>query len=332
VSPYGPIERSGAGGPALPGGFHATVLARSGRKVAGLTWHAAPDGGACFPDGPGWIYVSNSGLPLVGGASALRLRPDGSIGAAYRILSGTELNRAGGATPWHTWLSCELGHRGRIFECDPYGVRAPRPRLAMGRFKHEAVACDPDRQVVYLTEGERDGCFYRFTPFDWGDLTEGTLEVLCVSGRWEQVPSPAALLKGTRHQVRGARRFDGGEACHYAGGRCLFTGDGTLWAYDARAATLERVCDGVRGVTAAPSGDLYVARRAGRIDVVTPDLAVAPFLEFGGDAGGDAGIELAGLAFAPGGGRLYFSARRGATAAGDTFEVTGPFREPADGT
>ena len=41
----------------------------------------------------------------------------------------------------------------------------------MGRFKHEAAACDPDRQVVYLTEAERDGCFYRFRPGDWGDLT-----------------------------------------------------------------------------------------------------------------------------------------------------------------
>ena len=68
------------------------MVARSGHKVAGLTWHAEPDGGACFPDGAGWIYVSNSGLSLVGGASALRFRPGGSIGDAYRILSGTELN------------------------------------------------------------------------------------------------------------------------------------------------------------------------------------------------------------------------------------------------
>ena len=33
-------------------------------------WHWAPDGGACFADGAGWIYVSNSEIPVVGGASA----------------------------------------------------------------------------------------------------------------------------------------------------------------------------------------------------------------------------------------------------------------------
>ncbi|MER6945619.1 alkaline phosphatase PhoX [Nonomuraea sp. NPDC000554] len=322
-SPYGPIQPPGADGLALPGGFTGRVVARSGRKVAGLTWHAAPDGGACFPDGPGWIYVSNSELPLLGGAAALRFRADGSVGDAYRILSGTDLNCAGGATPWHSWLSCELGHRGRVFECDPYGVRAARPRLAMGRFKHEAAACDPDREVVYLTEGEPDGCFYRFRPSDWGDLTEGTLEVLCVSGAWRPVPSPAALLKASRHQVEDARHFDGGDACHYAGGVCYFTtkGDGVLWAYDAEASTLDRVYDGVRAITAAPSGDLYVARETTEIHVISPDRSVTPFCVLDGHAG----AELTGLAFSPDGGRLYFSAKRGRSD-GDTFEVAGPFR------
>ncbi|MFG2072633.1 alkaline phosphatase PhoX [Nonomuraea maritima] len=323
--PYGPIGRPGESGLALPQGFTGRVVARSGAKIAGLTWHAAPDGGACFPDGDGWIYVSNSELPLLGGASALRFRAGGDVIDAYRILSGTDLNRAGGATPWHTWLSCELGHRGRVFECDPYGVRAARPRLAMGRFRHEAAACDPERQVVYMTEGEPDGCLYRFRPGDWGDLTEGTLEVLCASGRWRPVPSPAALLRATRHQVEDARHFDGGDDCHYAGGVCYFTtrGDRGLWAYDAGGSTLERLCEGVRAVTAAPSGDLYVARDAGRarIDLVAPDRSVAPFLRLDGHDD----VELTGPAFSPRGDRLCFSARRGRTE-GLTFEVTGPFR------
>ncbi|WP_113702665.1 alkaline phosphatase PhoX [Nonomuraea lactucae] len=327
VGPYGPLEPTGGDGLALPAGFTGRVVARSGRKVAGLTWHTAPDGGACFPDGAGWIYVSNSEMPLLGGASAIRFRADGSVADAYRILSGTDLNCAGGATPWHTWLSCELGHRGRVFECDPYGIRAARPRLAMGRFKHEAAACDPDRQVVYLTEGERDGCFYRFRPGDWGDLTEGALEVLCASGHWRPVPSPAALLKAARHQVEDARHFDGGESCHYAEGVCYFTtkGDSGLWAYDAQTATLDRVCDGVRAVTASPSGDLYVARDSMRIDVITPERTVTPFLRLDGHARS----ELKGPAFSPDGGRLYFSSQRGRSgdpADGHTFEVAGPFR------
>ncbi|MFG3440552.1 alkaline phosphatase PhoX [Nonomuraea sp. NPDC047897] len=327
VGPYGPLQPAGLAGPALPEGFTGRVVARSGHRVAGLTWHAAPDGGACFPDGAGWIYVSNSELPLLGGASAIRFGADGSVADAYRILSGTDLNRAGGATPWHTWLSCELGHRGVVFECDPYGQRAARPRLAMGRFRHEAAACDPDRQVVYLTEGEPDGCFYRFRPGDWGDLTEGVLEVLCESGGWRPVPSPAALSHPTRHQVEDARHFDGGEGCHYAGGVCYFTtkGDGGLWAYDAQTSAVERVCDGVRAVTASPSGDLYVARDAMRIDVITPDRVIAPFLALGGHDGS----ALKGPAFSPDGGRLYFSSQLGTAgdpSDGHTFEITGPFR------
>lgn len=55
--------------------------------------------------------------------------------------------------------------------------------------------------------------------------------------------------------------------------------------------------------------------------MVTRGRTVAPFLRLDGPAG----AELTGLAFAPGGGRLYFSTRRG-RAGGDTFEVAGPFR------
>jgi hypothetical protein len=79
---------------------------------------------------------------------------------------------------------------------------------------------------------------------------------------------------------------------------------------------------GTVAITSAPSGDLYLARRGGRIDVVTPDRTVAPFLRLDGPAG----AEPTGLAFTPDGDRLYFSARRG-RAGSDTFEVTGPFRD-----
>ncbi|MFI6319361.1 alkaline phosphatase PhoX [Nonomuraea sp. NPDC050556] len=333
-SPYGPLQPPDDVGLALPEGFTGRLVARSGHRVAGLAWHAAPDGGACFPDGDGWIYVSNSEIPLLGGASAIRFAHDGTVRDAYRILSGTNLNCAGGATPWRTWLSCEEAYRGRVFECDPYGSRPARPRLAMGRFKHEAAACDPDREVVYMTEDEKDGCFYRFRPTDWGDLTEGTLEVLCHGMVWKEVPSPAALVKATRHQVDDARHFNGGEGCHYADGVCYFTtkGDNRVWAYDAKASTLEPIYDadsplsGVDNITGTASGELFVAEDGGNmeINVITPQRVAAPFLRLHGHSRS----EITGPAFSPDGTRLYFSSqrgRRGILTDGHTFEVTGPF-------
>jgi hypothetical protein len=59
-SPYGPLQAANADGILPPAGFTSRVVARSGQQVAGHPWHNAPDGGAVFADGDGWIYVSNS--------------------------------------------------------------------------------------------------------------------------------------------------------------------------------------------------------------------------------------------------------------------------------
>ncbi|MEV6108604.1 alkaline phosphatase PhoX [Streptomyces sp. NPDC051940] len=340
-SPYGPLLAADANGVALPQGFTSRIVARSSHSVGGATWHGAPDGGACFADGDAWIYVSNSELPLIGGASAIRFRADGSVDRAYRILSGTTLNCAGGATPWNTWLSCEETWRGRVFETDPYGVRSAVARTAMGRFKHEAAACDPDRRVVYLTEDEEDGCLYRFTPTTWGDLSAGRLDVLCDAGGgavvWQRVPNPSPLFTETRDQVSSALKFDGGEGCYYAGGVCYFTakGENSVYAYNAAANTLGKIYGGggtlgtVDNITGRSGGDLYVAEDGGNeeINIITPDGVVAPVMRLDGHADS----EITGPAFSPDGTRLYFSSQRGTSGNttgidGVTFEVRGPFR------
>ncbi|HZF89720.1 alkaline phosphatase PhoX [Streptomyces sp.] len=348
TGPYGPLGSPDANGIRLPSGFTSRVIARSGQRVAGTsyTWHNAPDGGACYADGTGWIYVSNSEINPGGGASAVKFSSTGAITAAYRILSDTRTNCAGGKTPWNTWLSCEEVDRGYVYETDPWGAKAAIRRDAMGRFKHEAAAADPVRQVVYMTEDVTDGCFYRFKPTTWGDLSSGTLEVL-VAGTgtsgpvtWARVPDPTGAT-ATRNQVSGAKRFNGGEGCYYADDTCWFTtkGDNRVWQYNAATQTIELAYDdslvttgtapltGVDNVTGTSSGDLFVAEDGGNMEicVITPNDVIAPFVRIDGQSGS----EITGPAFSPDGRRLYFSSQRGTTGSssgGITYEVTGPFR------
>ncbi|WKU08062.1 alkaline phosphatase PhoX [Micromonospora sp. HUAS LYJ1] len=349
TGPYGPLGGADGNGIQLPAGFTSRVVARSRQTVPGTsyTWHAAPDGGACFAAGTGWIYVSNSEITPGGGASAVRFAADGTVTSAYRILSGTNQNCAGGATPWGTWLSCEEISRGFVHETYPQGGTSAVQRPALGRFKHEAAAADPVRQVVYLTEDETDGCFYRFRPTVWGDLSAGTLEVLvagtATSGAvsWARVPDPDGSPTATRNQVSGAKRFTGGEGCWYADGTCWFTtkGDNRVWAYDAVGQRIDLAYDdslvtggtapltGVDNITGTRSGDLYVAEDGGNMEInmITPTGVVTPFLRITGQSSS----EITGPAFSPDGSRLYFSSQRGTagiSAGGITYEVRGPFR------
>ncbi|MGW0117009.1 alkaline phosphatase PhoX [Streptomyces sp. NPDC003327] len=349
AGPYGALGAADANGIQLPSGFTSRVIARSGQTVPGTsyTWHSAPDGGACYADGTGWIYVSNSEISSTGGASAIRFNSTGTVTSAYRILSNTNRNCAGGKTPWNTWLSCEEVDTGYVYETDPWGVNAAVRRAAMGRFNHEAAAADPVRRVVYLTEDKSDGKFYRFVPTTWGDLSSGTLQVLkagtATSGSftWANVPDPDGSPTATRYQVSGAKVFNGGEGCHYANDTVWFTtkGDNRLWQLNLAANTYELAYDdslvpsgaapltGVDNVTGSSSGDLFIAEDGGNMEIclITPDDTVAPFLRINGQSGS----EICGPAFSPDGRRLYFSSQRGtsgSSSGGITYEVTGPFR------
>lgn len=184
----------------VPSGFSVKVVARSGSQPAAASsysWHQNPDGGACYETVDGWIYACNSELVPGGGVGALAFSHDAgndttSVTDAYRILSNTRFNCAGGKTPWNTWLSCEEQGDGAVFECDPYtrtdadAVRKPN----LGLFSHEAVAVDPRNQVIYLTEdGGDQSRFYRWipTPGDWPSggraaMDSGTLQVMNIEG------------------------------------------------------------------------------------------------------------------------------------------------------
>ncbi|WP_338760219.1 alkaline phosphatase PhoX [Nocardia vulneris] len=341
-SPYGPLaKRPDANGLFLPKGFTSRIVARSGRQVASssYTWHAAPDGGACFADGSGWIYVSNSEIDATGGVGAIKFAADGSIVGAHRTLSRTNRNCAGGATPWHTWLSCEEVERGAVFETDPWGVEPAVRRPEMGLFTHEACAVDPERRVVYMTEDRSDGRFYRFVPTVWPDLAAGKLEVLVDNDgtvSWREIPDRSGASTPTRRQVPESKPFNGGEGCYYAAGTCWFTtkGDNRVWAYEAASKKLSIIYEpgggaplsGVDNVTGAANGDLFVAEDGGDMQIcIISGGVVAPFLQVDKSSRS----EITGPAFNPPGNRLYFSSQRGTRGSnsdGITYEVTGPFR------
>jgi secreted PhoX family phosphatase len=128
--------------------------------------------------------------------------------------NGTQMNCAGGATPWGTWLTCEetvngpdVGNdftggnnsllqrkHGYVFEVpaswDAGEHQKPVPIRSAGRFAHEAVDIDPGTGFLYLTEDNFDfpSGFYRYrapqNPMTAKRLTDGgTLEMLKIEGR-----------------------------------------------------------------------------------------------------------------------------------------------------
>lgn len=317
--------------------FRGRIIATSGKQVAGTShvWHTDPDGGACFraPRG-GWTYVSNS-ESIPGGVGYVSFAANGRIIGAGSSLGGTLRNCAGGATPWKTWLSCEEFILGRVHECHPTGAVPAVAHDAMGRFSHEAAACDPANEVVYLTEDEPDSGLYRFVPDAWGDLSVGVLEVLTEVGgvlKWQAVPDPGGLPVACRNQVPGTKRFNGGEGAAMSKGRLVFStkGDQRVWMYDPARNSLSVVYDRavqdgalshVDNVVTSSKGVIYVAEDPGDLQIVLlrEDGSTFPVVQLDQSTN----TEITGPAFNPREDRLYFSSQRNP---GITYEVQGPWR------
>jgi secreted PhoX family phosphatase len=246
----------------VPGGFELTVVSQVGMTMHdGLKMPPAHDGMAAFAGDDGRIVLvcnhemvsdrpeysafgtgfaelpdavkervydwGGSETPGAGGTTTTVYNPkQRTAERIFLSLAGTELNCAGGPTPWGSWLSCEEsfsdpgtsyagGRRvvreerhGYVFEvpASANGLVEPIPLKEMGRFEHEAAAVDPASGIVYLTEDRQHSCFYRFMPTVPGKLTEGgRLQALAIAGRqaarthnWSGTPD---IGKGTRLPV-----------------------------------------------------------------------------------------------------------------------------------
>jgi len=157
-----------------------------------------PDGTANSPFGKDSERLERFDRDLLYDPGEQRLRPGtgGTTTLVYNTreqrklsehlsLGGTERNCAGGPTPWGSWITCEetnvrpndyfkLEH-GYNFEVPAHATEPVKaePLKAMGRFRHEAIAVDPDTGFVYQTEDRNDGAIYRFIPSEAGNLAKG---------------------------------------------------------------------------------------------------------------------------------------------------------------
>ncbi len=291
-----------------------------------------------------------------GGVSRLVIDPNTyRVTSSNMVLTGTLRNCAGGPSPWG-WLSCEESLKpdhGYVFACgtDAVSIQPPKRIPAYGRFRHEAVAINPQTFAAYLTEDDPDGCLYRMVPPDHDQPFEGRLEALRivdhakfhtgtglsrpVDVEWVALSDVSAQHKPLRDQADelGAAKFRRGEGIWWVGDGVAFTATaggserlGQIFhlSTDDRLTLIvesqeQEQMAGPDNITLAPWGDLIVAE----------DTAGATHLR-GVTRNGDiypiarnmlSNSEFAGVCFSPDGTVLFANLQHD----GVTIAITGPW-------
>jgi secreted PhoX family phosphatase len=233
---YGPLvpvrdETDGVVRLHLPEGFEYRSITPTGTPMSdGYLTPGRHDGMAAFNAGPSrYRLVRNHEIngpgpafgnaakaydPMArGGTTTLEVNRHAAKAESWVSCNGTQMNCAGGATPWGSWITAEetvngpdVGNdfsngdnsklqqrHGYLFEVpaswDAGEHEKPVPIRSAGRFAHEAVDIDPETGILYETEdnfGFPSG-FYRYiapqNPMKTRRLTDGgTLEMLKVKG------------------------------------------------------------------------------------------------------------------------------------------------------
>lgn len=307
--------------------------------------------------------VSQYDYSCPGGTTTLTVDRDRNLIKHHLSLAGTNRNCAGGTTPWGSWISCEedistpypppgytkeqiYPYWGNVTQKHGYnfevpargGLAEPTPLVAMGRFRHEAIATDPETGYIYQTEDQNDGCIYRFRPHKFANLQAGgTLEALAIKNMpkvdtgidfpigtfkttWIQLEDVDPTHDTLRYeaQQKGAAVFRRGEGMCYANNELYWTATnggaakaGQIFRYNLQQQALELfvespgvgVLDYPDNLTLAPFGDLIVCedgRGSQFLIGITPE---GKYYQFARNALNNS--EFAGVCFAPDGRTMF---------------------------
>ena len=299
-----------------------------------------------------------------GGTTTLIVDRDRNLEKHYLSLAGTNRNCAGGTTPWGSWISCEEEvstpypppgytpeqihpYWGKVEQKHGYnfevpaqgGLATPTPLVAMGRFRHEAIATDPLTGYIYQTEDQVNSCIYCFRSDRPGKLQQGgTLEALVIKDlpqidtgvnfpvgkpqavSWVKLEDVDPEHDTLRYeaQAKGAAVFRRGEGMCYANGELYWTATnggaarvGQIFRYNPAQQTVELfvespgsdVLDYPDNLTLAPFGDLIVCEDGAGEQFLVGITPSGKYYKFARNALNNS--EFAGVCFSPDGQTMF---------------------------